>query len=242
MPFPDLVKTEIAIVEMTNAFRAENRLGGVKSNPVLGKAAKAYAEYLARTGKFAHEADGRQPADRTQAAGYRHCIVAENLALNQSSRGFETRDLAGRAVNGWKDSPAHRAAMLNPHVTEIGVGVAQASDKDPKFLSVQLFGRPEQMKFTFRVENRAGAPIVYGFGERTQTVPTNAWVSHTACVPGAVTVQGVASTFKASDGAVFRVTRDGLGPLQVEMSASAGSAPAGRPSAETANATAGNSR
>jgi uncharacterized protein YkwD len=231
MPFPDLPKTEAAIVELTNAFRAENRLGAVKANATLAKAARAYAEYLARSGKFAHEADGRQPADRTLAAGYRHCIVAENLALNQQSRGFETRDLAGRAINGWKDSPPHRAAMLNPHVTEIGVGIAQASDKDPKFLSVQLFGRPESLKFTFRVENRAGAPIVYGFGEKTQTVPANAWVAHTACIPGAITVQGVTSSFKASDGAVFRVTRDGLGPLHVEMSASAG-----RTSSETATA------
>jgi hypothetical protein len=237
MPFPDLPKSEAAIVEMTNAFRAENRLGAVKTNPTLVKAAKAFAEYLARSGKFAHEADGRQPADRTRAAGYKHCIVAENLALNQHNRGFETRDLASRAVTGWKESPSHRAAMLNPHVTEIGVGIARASDKDPKFLSVQLFGRPESLKFTFRVENRAGAPIVYGFGEKTQTVPANAWVAHTACTPGVVTVLGVASTFRASDGAVFRVTRDGLGPLHVEMSVSAG-----HTSSDTASAAPARSR
>lgn len=221
MPFPDLPKTEIAVIEMTNAFRAENRLGAVKINPELSRAAKAYAAFLAKSGKFAHEADGRQPSDRTEAAGYRHCIVAENLALNQHSLGFQTRDLASRAVEGWKNSPSHRAAMLNPHVTEIGVGIAQASDKDPKFLSVQLFARPEALKFTFKVENRADAPIVYGFGEKQQTVPSNAWISHTACTPGTVTVQGVTSAFKATDGAVFKVTRSAAGQLAVEMAVSA---------------------
>lgn len=229
MPFPDLPKTEIAIVEMTNAFRAENRLGAVRINPELNKAAKAYATFLAKSGKFAHEADGRQPSDRTESAGYRHCIVAENLAMNQHSLGFATRDLAFRAVDGWKNSPSHRAAMLNPHVTDIGVGVAQAGDKDPKFLSVQLFGRPESLKFTFKVENRAGAPIVYGFGEKQQTVPSNAWISHTACTPGTVTVQGVTSSFKASDGAVFKVTRSDAGQLAVEMAVTAGSTSSAKP-------------
>lgn len=222
MPFPDLPKTEIAVVEMTNAFRAENRLGAVKLNSDLNKAARAYAAFLAQTGKFAHEADGRQPSDRTDAAGYKHCIIAENLAMNQHSLGFATRDLAVRAVDGWKQSPSHRAAMLNPHVTEIGVGIAKAGDKDPKYLSVQLFGRPESLRFTFKVENRAGTPIIYGFGDKMQTVPANAWISHTACTPGTLAVQGVVSSFKATDGATFKVTRSDQGALAVEMSVSAG--------------------
>ena len=140
---PDLPQTEIAIVEMTNAFRKESRLGEVKPNAALTAAARAFAEYLAKTGKFAHEADGRQPAQRAEAAGYRYCLVAENLAMNLDSRGFETRALARAAVEGWKNSPGHRANMLQPTVTEIGVAVARAPDKDPKFISVQLFGRPE---------------------------------------------------------------------------------------------------
>jgi uncharacterized protein YkwD len=224
MPFPDLPQTEAAIIEMTNSFRAENRLAGVRVNATLAKAAKAYAEYLARTGKFAHEADGRQPADRTQAAGYRHCIVAENLALNQYSLGFQTRELAIKAVDGWKGSPAHRAAMLNPHVTEIGVGIAKGPDKDARYLSVQLFGRPESMKFTFKVINAADSPIVYGFGDKTHTVPTSSWIAHTACTPGAVTVEGVPTQFKATEGSVFKVTRAATGKMEVEMSAAAASA------------------
>ena len=139
---PDLPQTEMAIVELTNAFRKESRLGEVKPNAALSAAARAFAAYLAKTGKFAHEADGRQPAQRAEAAGYRYCLVAENLAMNLDSRGFETRALASAAVEGWKNSPGHRANMLQRGATEIGVAIARAPDKDPKFISVQLFGRP----------------------------------------------------------------------------------------------------
>ena len=154
---PDLPQTEIAIVEMTNAFRKDNKLGALKPNAALTAAARAFADYLGKSGKFGHEADGRQPAQRAEAQGYRYCTVAENLALNLDSRGFETQQLAREAIEGWKGSPGHRANMLRPHVTEIGVAVVRAPDRDPKFISVQLFGRPESLKIQFTIENQAGA-------------------------------------------------------------------------------------
>jgi hypothetical protein len=213
---PDLPQTEAAIIEMTNAFRAENRLGAVKPNGTLIKAAKAFAEYLAQSGKFAHEADGRRPVQRTQAAGYKHCIVAENLALNQDGRGFETRGLARQAVDGWKGSPPHRAAMLNPHVTEIGVGIAQATDTAPKFLSVQLFGRPQSLQYSFRIENKAGAPVGYTLNGKAQNVATNTAVEHTECVPNTVAIPSLGRTFTAVDGTVLLIKRAGDG-MTVEI-------------------------
>ncbi len=223
---PDIAKTEIAIIEMTNAFRAENKLQNVRSNRQLTAAAKAYAEYLARTGKFAHEADGRQPAERAKSAGYSYCIVAENLAMNLDSRGFETRALALGAVDGWKSSPPHRAAMLEPHVTEIGVGIARAADKDPKFISVQLFGRPESLKYEFKIENHSGAEISYSFANKMQELPKNAFVTHTACVPGDVTFDKATPTarFTASNGAVFALQRASGGALRVDMNIEAAKA------------------
>ena len=138
---PDLPQTEIAIVEMTNAFRKDNKLAALKPNAALTAAARAFADYLGKSGKFGHEADGRHPAQRAEAQGYRHCTVTENLALHLDSRGFETKQLAHDAIEGWKASPGHRANMLRPHATEIGVGVVRAPDRHPKFISVQLFGR-----------------------------------------------------------------------------------------------------
>lgn len=225
MTLPDLPQTEAAVIEMTNAFRAENRLGSVQANGILAKAAKAFADYLATSGRFAHEADGRKPSDRTKAAGYRHCIVAENLALNQDSRGFDARGLARQAVEGWKGSPPHRAAMLHPHVTEIGVGIAKAADASPKFLSVQLFGRPDSFRFTFKVENAAGAPLTYSYNGRSQSVAASTAIRHTECTPGTLTVDGVTGSFATADGTVYRVTRNGSG-YKVDVGARQPAAPA----------------
>ena len=178
---PDLQRTEVAIVEMTNAFRKENGLGEVKPNAALAAAARAFAQYLARTGKFAHEADGREPHDRAAEQGYRYCLVAENLALNLDSRGFESRKLAQGVVEGWKESPGHRANLLQAGATEIGVGVARAPDKHPKFISVQLFGRPEALKVTFEIENRSGASVRYRLGNHTQDLAPRTIARHAHC-------------------------------------------------------------
>jgi hypothetical protein len=187
--FPDLPQTEIAIVEMTNAFRKEHKLGALTPNKALAAAARAFAEYLGKTGKFAHEADGRKPAERAEAQGYRYCTVAENLALNLDSRGFETRQLARNAVEGWKASPGHRANMLAPHVTEIGVAVVRALDPDPKFISVQLLGRPDSLKVEFAVVNRAGRPVRYQLGDDTITLPDRTIATYTRCTPEALTFE-----------------------------------------------------
>lgn len=178
---PDLPRTEIAIIEMTNAFRRESKLAEVKPNAALTAAARAFAAYLANTGKFAHEADGRGPGERVVASGYRYCQVAENLAMNLDSRGFETRALARAVLEGWKGSPPHRANLLTPSATEIGVGLARAPDPDPKFISVQLFGRPQSLKVEFRIENQGGTPVRYVLGEEVHTLPPRTIVTHVSC-------------------------------------------------------------
>jgi cysteine-rich secretory family protein len=217
---PDLPQTEIAILEMTNAFRKESKLGEVKPNAALTAAARAFAEYLAKTGKFAHEADGRQPAQRALAQGYRFCLVAENLAMNLDSRGFETRALARDAVEGWKNSPGHRANMLQPTVTEIGVAVARAPDHDPKFISVQLFGRPEALKVEFRIENRAGTAVRYALGEETHTLPARGIVTHTNCDPEQLTFDKAGAAlqrFAPRNGDRFVVRSGAGGAIAVDV-------------------------
>jgi len=137
---PDLPQTEVAIVELTNAFRKAGALQQVKPNPALAAAARAFAEYLARTGKFAHEADGRKPEDRAQAQGYRYCLVAENLAWNLNSRGFESAQLAREVVEGWKASPGHRENLLLRGATDIGVAVVRVPDRTRSFFRCNCSG------------------------------------------------------------------------------------------------------
>jgi hypothetical protein len=180
---PDLAQAEIAIVEMTNAFRGEHALAAVKPNGALAAAARTFAAYLANTSTFAHEADGRAPAARVVEAGYRYCLVAENLALNLDSRGFDSRTLAHEVVEGWKSSPGHRANLLQPAMTEIGVAVAQVPNVHPKFVTVQLLGRPERLKVAFAIENRSGGAISYVLGETRLTLDAHTRVTHESCDP-----------------------------------------------------------
>lgn len=230
---PDLARTEAAIVMQTNAFRREQKLGDVKPDPKLTEAARAFAAYLARTGRFAHEADGRKPAERIAAAGYKYCRVSENLALNQDSRGFTTERLATAAVEGWKSSPGHRRNMVEPGVTEIGVGVAQAPDAAPKFLSVQLFGRPERLKIEFKVENRAGVGVSYTAQGRTTTIEPRVVVTHTSCAAGDIVFERAGNfltgtrldvRLPVSDGATFTLVKGTDGKVKVEP----GRAPGGK--------------
>jgi hypothetical protein len=234
---PDLPKAEAAIVEMTNAFRRENRLAEVAANAKLSQTAKAFAEFLAKSNLFSHTADGRQPADRIKSGGYTYCQVAENLALNFDSRGFETRQLAGEAIDGWKKSPGHRKNMLAPHVTEIGVGIAKAKSEE-KYLSVQLFGRPDSLKYEFRINNLASATVSYAFGDAKHTLEPSYSVRHTSCLPGEVVMEQARSgqtrrtlnaRYQARNGDVFVVR--GATPADVAVEVT-------RPQGATSNATA----
>ncbi len=221
---PDLPNVEIAIIEMTNLFRREHKLTELKRDATLDQAARAFARYLARTGKFSHTADGRHPAERTAKVGYKHCRVAENLALNVDSRGFKTRKLASDAVEGWKKSPPHRAAMLDPFVTEIGVGVWKAAGEH-RYLSVQLFGRPRALQYSFTIRNLAPRLVRYSQSGRDRELPPRTEVQHTECRPGQIRFdrveranvrRGQAAEFAARDGDTFVIRRRAAGRLVVE--------------------------
>ena len=156
---PDIPAAEVAIVEMTNAFRKQHKLAAVRPNARLEAAARAYAQVLARGRDLSHTLQGTTPATRAQKAGYGYCQIAENLAMASDSRGFSARDYADRAVRGWQRSPGHRRNLLLPHLTDIGVAVVRAAPDDPRYIAVQLFGRPESLRYAFKVRNvgkRAG--------------------------------------------------------------------------------------
>lgn len=217
---PDVAKVEIAIVEMTNEFRSKNNLAPVKSETKLTNAARAFATYLARTGKFAHDADGRQPAERTTSAGYQYCFIAENLALNQSSAGFESRDLARQMVEGWINSPGHRRNLLAEHATETAVAIARAPDADPKYIAVQLFARPRALSYEFQISNSSGSTVRYKFGGQGHEVRSGMGVTHSACLPSQLTFEGsiqpvkggqASGQYLAGDGQVYTLEKAGSG-------------------------------
>lgn len=219
---PDTPTVEAAIIEMTNAYRGKQKLGALTANADLTKAARAYAAYLAKNGQFSHTADGRQAGDRIASAGYVWCQVGENLALHVDSRGFESRALAQKSVEGWINSPPHRANMVAPYMTDIGVGVARANNKDPKFISVQLFGRPQSLQYEFQISNTTKQSVSYSFaGEEHEVQPSYA-VTHSACNPSEISFDTFGSKrlsirYEALDGLVYKLKPDPTSDVRVEI-------------------------
>jgi len=222
---PDMPKVESAIVEMTNAFRKENRLGQVKPNAELTKAARTYADFLATSMRFSHTADGRRPADRIKATGYAACQVAENLASNLDSRGFATTRLAREVIDGWKESPGHRKNMLLPHVTEMGVAVAKANGEQ-KYLTVQLLGRPQSLSHKFKINNNAAETVLYAVGDSIHEVRPRTVVTHTFCLPGEITFQRAGNAlsdktlnarYRTRDGDVYVLRSSESGGIKIEV-------------------------
>lgn len=223
---PDIPQVEAAIVELTNAFRAEQKLGSVKVNPKLAAAARSYAEFLARSDMFSHTADGRQHSDRAKTAGYAYCHVSENLSLNLDSRGFETRQLARDAVEGWKKSPGHRRNLVAPHVVDIGVGVAKARGSE-KYLSVQMFGRPKSLKYEFKIQNGLTETVTYSFGGDTHEIRPRNVITHVACQPDPIVFERTGppligrtlrATYRARDGDLFTLKSSATGGVVIDLS------------------------
>ncbi|SNT65262.1 Uncharacterized conserved protein YkwD, contains CAP (CSP/antigen 5/PR1) domain [Asanoa hainanensis] len=118
------------VVAETNRQRALNGCGAVTVNAKLTEAAQLHSIDQADHNTMSHDgSDGSSPWDRSQAAGYDNAI-GENVAMGY-------RDAAA-VMDGWMNSPGHRANILNCSAKAIGVGLAKAADGSPYW--TQMFG------------------------------------------------------------------------------------------------------
>lgn len=111
---PNVSDTAKLIVQKTNDLRQEEGLPTVELNAQLSETARYFAEYMAKTNKYGHTADGKRPFQRATQFGYDYCIVTENIAYQYNSEGFSTGELAEQFFQGWAHSPGHRKNMLDP--------------------------------------------------------------------------------------------------------------------------------
>lgn len=108
------------VIALTNAERAAARLAPLVPDPRLTAAAQAHSDDMVARDFYAHTSpEGRQPWDRAATAGAAHRGIGENIACGQ--RG------PAEVVRGWMNSPGHRANILKPDFTHIGVGYATGS-------------------------------------------------------------------------------------------------------------------
>ncbi|MBF2049408.1 MAG: CAP domain-containing protein [Leptolyngbya sp. IPPAS B-1204] len=127
------------IVSLTNNFRQQNGLAPVTLNSRLSRAAQTHSENMAFQDFVSHTGvDGSSVAQRVTATGYGWSVVAENIAA-----GYQT---ATEVVQGWINSNGHRANLLNPDVTEIGIGyyflASDSGNENWNYYWTQVFGAP----------------------------------------------------------------------------------------------------
>jgi hypothetical protein len=170
------------LISYTHALRQQEGHPPVAPNPQLTAAAQDFVTFMARTDRLSHAADGQTPAERAKTHGYAPCLIAENIAYQHHPGGFTAEVLAQGFFQGWQHSPDHRKNLLDPAVTETGVGVAQ-SQQAGAYYAVQLFGRPMSQQIAFQLTNHTDATITYAVDGHTFPLPPRTTRTHQQCRP-----------------------------------------------------------
>jgi len=111
-------QTEIA--NLINSARAEAGLAPLAVNSALTAAALGHSIDMACHGLISHSgSDGSSPSQRIAAAGYFASLSSEIIY----GSGYPQT-----AFNWWMSDQIHRDEILNPYVTELGVGYAYKAD------------------------------------------------------------------------------------------------------------------
>ena len=117
---------EKEVFDLVNAERETAGVNPLSWSDALAELAKAHSNDMCDRGFFSHvNPEGEGPSDRGRAghAGsytFTPCVpdpfygVAENIAMGYSG--------ASQVMEGWMNSPGHRANILNGSYTHIGVG------------------------------------------------------------------------------------------------------------------------
>ncbi|MFG2087710.1 MULTISPECIES: CAP domain-containing protein [unclassified Spirillospora] len=110
---------ETAVVSLTNSERAKAGCKPLHIDQRLVTSARKHSADMAANNYFSHTSqNGDSPWKRMEAAGY-PSPGAENIA-----KGYPT---PAAVMEGWMNSPGHRANILNCDLRAIGVGKASGS-------------------------------------------------------------------------------------------------------------------
>lgn len=136
VPLSRIERYEMDAFNAVNDIRADNSLATLIMDPDARLVARAHSRDMIERDFFSHtNPDGFGPGDRLDNAGIPWEYSGENIAWNQ---GFD--DPPATAVEGWMDSPGHRANILDQNGdlawTHTGMGVAISPDNAVYFTQV----------------------------------------------------------------------------------------------------------
>lgn len=109
------------VLNLVNQQRSAAGCGPLTLDNRLNQAATAHSQDMSQNNYFAHNSqDGRDPFQRMRDAGY-PSPGAENIA-----QGYADEQAV---VDGWMNSPGHRANILNCSLHTMGLGTASSPAK-----------------------------------------------------------------------------------------------------------------
>jgi len=124
---------EQQVVDLVNKERAAAGLPALKVNTKLSAVAEKKAEDMRDKNYFSHTSPTYgSPFDMMRQFGVSYSTAGENIAKGQRT--------PAAVMDGWMNSPGHRANILNSSYTEIGVGYV--TDSNGNTYWVQQFIRP----------------------------------------------------------------------------------------------------
>ena len=138
-----------AAATMISLYRKNNGVGAVVIDPELTRIAEAQSQAMASRNKLDHDVKAPLPK-RLQAAGYRASIAVENV-----SAGYHT---LAEAFSGWRDSPPHRANMLQLGVTKMGIAASYAPNTKYKVFWTLILASTEP-------RDQIGIPVPTGLAD-----------------------------------------------------------------------------
>jgi hypothetical protein len=137
---------------------------------------------MARTDKYSHTADGKEPWERAAERGYAYCMLLENIAYESSRESLRTKELVQRLLKGWENSPPHRRNLLDADVYDIGVGLAHSS-RTGRYYAVQNFGRPKSMQIVFKITNDTNSTVRYTLDGKDFSLEPRYTITYEQCRP-----------------------------------------------------------
>jgi uncharacterized protein YkwD len=126
---------ENAFSELVNAVRKKNKLSDLTWDRQLQIMARGHSNQMKQKEFFGHTTpEGQTLKMRAQSVTHSYSKVTENLAQNSTLT---------EAMDKLMDSPAHRGNILDPELTDFGVGIAikKNTDGSPLYIVTQNFGK-----------------------------------------------------------------------------------------------------
>jgi len=201
----------------TNQERADYGLPPLRLDAQLDDSASMKAANMFALDYWAHVSPtGIQPWYWFTKAGYNYSYAGENLAMN-----FDTTD---GVMQGWMNSPGHKANILNVHYVDVGFAVENGTLVGQETtLVVAHYGSPATSPVVAAAPvSTPSVPAVPVATRAPTPVPTPAPTSTPSPMPSAAPLTAAEAADDVSPGAPAPISYSLFKPLSLTKTASAG--------------------